>query len=149
MARKVYSALKKLNLRFFLPGAGYIKKEGRCPLFLLSCKLNSLLDLCSLAEAVTQVVQLCTTNLALTDSLDHCNVGRMQGENLLAADAVGNTTNGDGLSDTAALTSDDGAFENLDTLTRAFLDAHMNTNGVADLCFGQLFLHVLAVQCLN
>ena len=126
----------------------HIKKEGRSPLFLLSSKLDSLLDLCSLAEAVAQVVQLCTADLALTDGLDHCNVGRMQGENLLAADAVGNTANSDGLSDAAALASDDGAFENLDTLTRAFLDANMNTNGVADLSFGQLFLHVLAVQCL-
>ena len=126
-----------------------IKKEGKSPLFLLSCGLNSLLDLCSLAEAIAQVVQLCTANLALADSLDHCNVGRMQGENLLAADAVRNTTNGDGLSDTAVLTGDDGAFENLNTLARAFLDAYMNADGVADLCFGNFFLHVLAVQCLN
>ena len=126
-----------------------IKKEGQSPLFLLSCELNLLLDLCSLTEAVAQVVQLCTADLALTDGLDHCNVGRMQGENLLAADAVGNTTNSDGLSDTAVLTSNNGAFENLDTLARAFLDAYMNANSVADLCFGQLFLHVLAVQCLN
>ena len=73
----------------------------------------------------------------------------MQGENLLAADTVGNTANGDGLADTAVLTGDDGAFEHLDTLTGAFLDAHMNTNSVADLSFGQLFLHVLAVQSLN
>jgi hypothetical protein len=25
----------------------------------------------------------------------------------------------------------------------------MHTNGVADLSFGQLFLHVLAIQCLQ
>ena len=126
-----------------------IKKEGKSPLFLLSCVLDSLLDLCGLAEALAQVVQLCTTNLALTDGLDHCNVGRMQGENLLAANAVGNTTDGDGLSNAAVLTCDDSAFENLNTLARAFLDAYMNADGVADLCFGNFFLHVLAVQCLN
>ena len=73
----------------------------------------------------------------------------MQGENLLAANTVGNTADSDGLADTAMLTSNDSAFENLDTLAGAFLDAHMNTNGVADLCFGQLLLHVLAIQSLN
>ena len=73
----------------------------------------------------------------------------MQGENLLAAHAVGDTANGDGLTDAAVLTGDNGAFKHLDTLTSAFLDAHMHTNGVADLHFGQLLLHVLAVQSLN
>ena len=73
----------------------------------------------------------------------------MQGENLLAADTVGNTANGDGLADTAVLTGDDGAFENLDTLTRAFLDADMNANSVTDVNLGQFFLHVLAVKSLD
>ena len=71
----------------------------------------------------------------------------MHGEDLLAADAVGNTANGDGLTNAAMLAGNDGAFENLDTLTSAFLDANVHTDGVADPDFGQLFLHVLAVQC--
>ena len=110
------------------------------PSFFTVCRLDALLNLSCLAHTITQVVQLCTTDLALTDGLDHSNVGRVHGENLLAAHAVGDTTNGDGLTDAAVLTGDNGAFEHLDTLTRTFLDAHMNTNGVADLCFGQLFL---------
>ena len=108
-----------------------------------------LLDLSGLAHAVTQVVQLGTTNLALADGLDHSHIGRMQGEDLLAANAVGDPANRDGLTDAAMLAGNDNAFEHLDTLTRTFLDAHMHTNGVAYLNLGQLFLHVLAVQSLN
>ena len=63
----------------------------------------------------------------------------MQGENLLAANTVGNTADSDGLADTAMLTSNDSAFENLNTLARAFLNAYMNTDGIADVSFGQFF----------
>ena len=88
------------------------KKEGK-PSFFSVFSLDLLLDLSCLAEALTQVVQLCTANLALADSFDHCNIGRVQGENLLAANAVGNAANGDGLGDAAMLTSNDGALEHL------------------------------------
>ena len=73
----------------------------------------------------------------------------MQGEDLLAADTVGNTANGDGLADAAMLTGNDSTLENLDTRTGAFLDTNVHTNGIANLNFGQLFLHVLAIQSLN
>ena len=71
----------------------------------------------------------------------------MQGEDLLAANAVGDAADGNGLTNAAMLAGNDGAFENLNTLTSAFLDAYMHTNGVAHPDLGQLFLHVLAVQC--
>ena len=70
----------------------------------------------------------------------------MQGEDLLAANAVGDPANRDGLTDAAMLAGNDNAFEHLDTLTCAFLDANVHTNGVANPNLGQLFLHVLAVQ---
>ena len=73
----------------------------------------------------------------------------MQGEDLLTANAVGNTADSDGLADAAMLAGNYSAFEVLNTLTSAFLDPHMHTNGVAHDNLGQLFLHVLAGQCLN
>jgi hypothetical protein len=73
----------------------------------------------------------------------------VHGEDLLTANAVGNTTNGDGLADAAALASDDDTLENLDSLTRTFLDADVNANSVANTHFGQLSLHILAAQSLN
>ena len=123
------------------------KKKRASPLFFCFL-LNSLLDLGSLAHTVTQIVQLCTTNLALTDGLDHCNVGSVQGENLLAANTVGDTANGDALSDAAVLLSNDGALEDLDTLTSAFLDLHVDADGIADFHSGD-FLELLFAQCLN
>ena len=42
--------------------------------------------------------------------------GECTGENLLAANAVADAANGDGLADTAVLPGDDGAFEHLNTL---------------------------------
>ena len=73
----------------------------------------------------------------------------MQRENLLAANAIGNTANSDRLIDSAMLTGNYSSLENLNTLTRTFLDAHMYTNRVANLNRRQLFLHVLAIQSLN
>ena len=108
--------------------------------------LDLLLDLSGLAHAITQVVQLSTTNLALADGFDHSYVGRMQGEDLLAANAVGDAADSDGLADAAMLAGNDNAFKHLDTLTSAFLDANVHTNSVAHPNVGQLFLHVLAVQ---
>ena len=46
------------------------------------------LDLCSLAKTVAQIVQLRAANLAVADALDVDNVGRMERENLLAADTI-------------------------------------------------------------
>ena len=108
-----------------------------------------LLDLSGLAHAVTQVVQLGTTNLALADGLDHGHIGRMQGEDLLAANAVGDAANSDGLADAAMLAGNDSAFKHLDTLTSAFLDANVYTNRIANPNLGELFFHVLAVKSLD
>ena len=111
--------------------------------------LNLLLDLGSLAQTVAQVVELSSADLTVTDSLDLDDVRRMDGENLFAADAVGDTTNGEGFLNTAVLLGDNGALENLNSFTGTFLDFDMNANGVTDVNFGQFFLHVLAGKSLN
>ena len=70
----------------------------------------------------------------------------MNGEDLLAAYTVGDTADGDGLVDAAMLLGNDGAFESLSTLTVAFLDANHDAHGIADVHFGQFFLHVLLAE---
>ena len=107
------------------------------------------LDLCSLAKTVAQIVQLRAANLAVADALDVDNVGRMERENLLAADTIGDAANGDGFFDTAVLLGDDGALEDLDSFAGTFLAFDMTANGVATLNFRQLLLHVLAGQSLH
>ena len=95
--------------------------------------LELLLDLGALADAAAQIVQLGTTDLTVADDLNVVDGGRMNGEHLLHADAVRDAADSDGLLDAAVLLGDDGALEDLDTLTGAFLDLHVDTDGVADL----------------
>ena len=83
--------------------------------------LQALLDLGRLAHAVAQVVQLGSADLALADGGDRDDGGRVHGEDLLAADAVGDAADGDGLVDAAMLLGNDGAFESLVALAVAFL----------------------------
>ena len=67
----------------------------------------------------------------------------MHGENLLAADAVGNAADSDGFVDAAMLSGNDGAFKHLVALAGAFLDAQSDTHGVADVHLRKLRLHVV------
>ena len=73
----------------------------------------------------------------------------MNGEHLLHADAVRDTTYGDGLLDAAVLLGNDNALEDLDTLAGAFLDLHVDTDGVADLDVGYLVLQGFLVEFLD
>ena len=73
----------------------------------------------------------------------------MDGEHLLHAHAVGDAADGDGLPDAAVLLGDDGALEDLDTLTGAFLDLHVHTDGVAHLDGGHFRFQALFVQFLD
>jgi hypothetical protein len=75
--------------------------------------------------------------------------GRVDRENLLNADAVGKTTNSDGLLDAAVLLCNDGTLEDLDTLTRAFLNLHVDTDGVTDLDVGSFLCQSFLVEFLN
>ena len=72
------------------------------------CGLHSFLDLGSLAHTVAEVVELGSADLALADGLDLHDAGGMQQEHLLAADAVGDTADGEGLLQAAMLLGDDG-----------------------------------------
>ena len=107
---------------FFTPG---------CPGLGSQNGLQLLPDLGGLADTVTQVVELGTTDIAVAHSLHLHDRGRVNGEHLLHAHAVGDTTDGEGLLDAAVLLGDDGTLEHLNTLTGAFLDLHVDTDGIA------------------
>ena len=84
---------------------------------------DELLDLRLLADAIAQIVELRSANLAAAHSVDGDDRGRMHGKNLLTANAVGDAAHGDGLVDAAVLLGDDGTLERLVALAVAFLDA--------------------------
>ena len=113
-------------------------------------KSKLFLDLSSLTHAVTQIVQLSPADLTSTDGLDLLDHRAVEGEDLLHADAVRDAADGEGLVDTAVLLGNDGALEHLDTLTVAFLDAQVDTHGVAHVdCGGSLLRHVLLDKALH
>ena len=103
-------------------------------------------DLRALAHAATQIVKLCAANEAVTDGFDLLDGGGMDGEDLLNADAVSDTTDGDRLLDAAVLLGDHDALKDLDTLTGAFLDLDMDADGLADLDLGLFSLELLGSQ---
>jgi len=73
----------------------------------------------------------------------------VEGEHLLHTDAVGDTTDGEGLLDAAVLLGDDGALEDLDTLAVAFLDLQVDPDGVTHGDHGGLGLQVLLSKRLH
>ena len=103
---------------------------------------NIALDLGSLARTTTQVEQLCAADLALADNGDLLNEGAVDGEDTLNADTVGNAANGKGLCNAAVLLSNDGALEDLDTLTGAFLDLDVYLDGIAHIDLGLFSLQL-------
>ena len=110
---------------------------------------DALLDLGLLAHAVAQVIQLRAADLAAADRLDGDDGGRVHREDLLAADAVADAADGDGLVDAAVLLGNDGAVERLVADAVAFLDTHGHADGVAHVHLGKLGLHVLLGQSLD
>ena len=111
--------------------------------------VDLLLNLGSLTNAVTQVVQLSAAHLTNADNLDTGYVGGVQGEGLLHATTVGNTADGEGLRDAAAVLGDNGTLEDLDSLAVALFDLVLDTNGVTDLEGGDSLLQLLIGKSLN
>ena len=107
------------------------------------------LNLGCLTNAVTEVVQLCTSYLTNADNVNLFNIGRMDGEGLLYAYAIRNASYSKGLGDAAAVLCDHGAFEHLDSLTVTLFDSVVNTDGVTDADDGQSLLQLLVCKSLN
>ena len=96
------------------------KKERLSPLFRLGSQL--FLDLGALAHAAAQIVQLCTSDLTDADDFHLLHVRRMDRERLFNADAVGNSAYREGFGDSAAVLTDYGTLEQLDSLAVALFD---------------------------
>ena len=110
---------------------------------------DALLDLSGLTNAITDVIELRTTDDAMTDYLDTTDGGAVIREGTLNADAVAHTTDGEGLADAAALHLDNDTLEILKTLTGTFDDLNVNADGVADLELGEICAELLFFEFLN
>src|SRR5450432_287047 len=96
-----------------------------------ACDLNlAFLDPCSLAGGGAQIVELRATHASTPNDVHVAEHGAVDREDALDADAVGDLANGEGLAHAAAALGDAHAFERLQPLLFAFLDAHVHAQCV-------------------
>ena len=89
------------------------------------------------------------TNEQLKTEVPVINVGGMDGEGLLYTNTVGNTSYGKGLGNSAAVLSDNGTLEHLDSFAVAFFDFVVNTDCVSDVDDRGLCLKLLICKSLK
>src|SRR3954447_26856496 len=87
----------------------------------------------ALADATAQVVELGPPHVAAGGDLDALDLGRVQRERALHADAEGLLAHGEGLADALALALDDDALEDLGAAARALDDLEVDLEAVARL----------------
>ena len=98
----------------------------------------SLFDPGCFADSVAEVVELRSSDMAVTENFHADYVGGVDGEYPLHAAAVGNAADGEGLGDAAMLHGNDGALKHLVSFLVALADANRDADVVADLN-GRLF----------
>ena len=95
--------------------------------------LDLFLNLRSLTNSVSQVVELCSSNLTGTNDVDLYYVRRVDREGLFNAATVGYASYGEGLGNAAAVLSDNGALEHLNSLSFTLADVDAYLYGIADV----------------
>ena len=115
-------------------------------IFIAEERLDLLLNLSRLTNSVAKIVELSATNLRLAEYYDLVNVGGVDGEGLLNAYAVGNSSYGEGLRDSAAVLSDNGTLEELNSLLLTLDDTNVNLYAVADAKLRNLSLKLLTCK---
>jgi hypothetical protein len=103
----------------------------------------------SFAEASAEVIELRTTNFSALHNLDLSEFGGVNLENTLNTFAVGNLTDCERIVETRSATSEDDAFEDLDTLFAALDNARVNIHGVALREIRNIVFHLLAFDFIN
>src|SRR5262245_57906909 len=96
-----------------------------------------------LAGPFTQIIEFGAAYLAARYNVDLINAGRVQGEDPLHADAVGDFSDSEGRTVAFAGKSDDDSLENLSPLFFALYHFHVNPNGLTLSQGRDLFLGLL------
>jgi len=104
------------------------------------------LDLGRLTDAITQVVELGTTNVASSHDLDLVDGGAVLREGSLDTDAEAELANLEGLASASATNGDDNTLEHLHTLAATFDDLHVDLDGVAGSEIGDV---ITLLRCFN
>ena len=121
----------------------------QAPFFAFSDLLNILFGLGSFAHSVTQIVELCASDLTATYCLDLLHVRRMERERLFDAYAVAYSSDGERLGNAAAALCDNGALVDLDPGLAALNYPVMDADSVADLDLGYFLFKLLFGKSLD
>jgi hypothetical protein len=105
--------------------------------------IEPLFDAGCLTNALTQVVQLGTTDFTTTHNFDVGDAGRVEQEHALYADTLEYATHGNGFVNATVAHGDNGAFVGLDALFTTLLDHNTNPNRVAYIEDGQVGFELL------
>src|SRR5690606_21332054 len=111
--------------------------------------LEFLGDARGLAGQVAQVVQLGLAHVAATLQRDAFDLVAVRLEGTLNTHTVGDLAYGEGRTQTTVALADDNAFEGLQTLAVAFLDAYLYHDGVAGAEFRHVGLHLCLFDFLD
>ena len=98
---------------------------------LLRGLLFDFLDPSGLAGELAHIVDASPTDTSMADDFDAGDRWRVNREDPLDADAIGDLADGSRLADPVATTLDDNAFVDLDPLLLVFDDPDVDPNGVA------------------
>lgn len=112
-------------------------------------KLLLLLNLSCLTNSTSEVVELSAANLTYAIYFNLLNIRRMDRESLLNAYAVGNSSNREGLGDSAAVLSDNGTVEHLCSGLLSLSDADVNLYAITDVELRNLSLKLLIYKSLD
>ena len=119
----------------------FLRKE------LLLCEI--FLNLRSLTNSSAEVVELSAANLTLTDNVDCYYVGRVNGESLLNAASVSNSSYGKGGGNATLVLCDNSTLVHLNSFSCTLYDLVVNTNCVTDVELGYLCFELLVCKSLN
>ena len=121
------------------------------PAFAFSISLRSdlFLNLRSLTNSAAQVVQLCTSNLTVTDGLNVYYVGGVDGESLFNTAAVRNSSYSESSGNACTVLSDNSALEKLDSLSGTLFDLVVYTYSVTNVYGRKLLLQLLVSKSLD
>jgi hypothetical protein len=103
---------------------------------------TSFFDTRGFAFELTQIKQFGAPHQTTPDNFDIINFGRMYGENAFDSHPIGHFADDKGPPCPAAADSDHNPFKSLDTLARAFDDAHMHAYRIPGAEFGEILLHL-------
>jgi len=127
-----------------------MKKPRRAGLLSLSSfDVLALANSGGLAAQFAQVVELGAANVSAGYDFNVLKDGRVDREDPLDADAVGNLADRERLANAAVLTADDDALENLDSLLIALDDLDMHFDRITDLERGDIFPHLFKFQKID